>query len=71
MTKFQINDSIKFYVNQNSNALQQYLTKRSINMNTFVDLHVTGKMPPKEATSSLSDKTLPPLLPSDLRGQVS
>ena len=64
----------KFEVDKQLNGLWQYLTKRSINMDTFADLLVPGKMPPKDycsPTSGEGPKATPTLMAaSDLRGQV-
>ena len=45
--KYRKEDEDKFKVDKNLNGLWQYLTKRNIDMETFADLLVKGKMPPK------------------------
>lgn len=58
-----------FKVDKQLNGLWQYLTKRNIDMETFAELLVKGKMPPKDHASS--SKSIPTLMAaSDLRGQV-
>ena len=69
--KYRKNDGSEdmFKVDKNLNGLWQYLTKRNIDMNTFAEGLVQGKMPPKD--SSGSTQAIPTLMAaSDLRGQV-
>ena len=70
--KYRKEDEDKFKVDKNLNGLWQYLTKRNIDMETFADLLVKGKMPPKSDPASVGpSKAIPTLMAaSDLRGQV-
>lgn len=71
----QHNEEDKFKVDKQLNGLWQYLNKRNIDMDTFADLMVQGRMPPKDLNTPTGDsdgtKSIPTLMAaSDLRGQV-